>query len=110
MPYLVDSDWVIPYLHGDSDAVRLLEQLAPQGIGISIIGYMEAYDGLAREPRFLGDVGDRRAAETETLRAGEYRVEDARARWVFRGRVFDLVKRRVLHGDVTLERKVSHCQ
>src|SRR2546423_1474512 len=50
MPYLVDSDWVIPYLHGDSDAVRHLEQLAPQGIGISIITYLEVYDGLAREP------------------------------------------------------------
>ena len=50
MPYLIDSDRVIPYLHGDPDAVQLLEQLAPQGIGISIITYMEVYDGLAREP------------------------------------------------------------
>ena len=45
MPYLKDSDWVINFLVQDSDALQLVEQLveqlAQEGIAISIITYME---------------------------------------------------------------------
>jgi predicted nucleic acid-binding protein len=48
MAYLVDSDWLIDYLEGDPPAVRLLERLADSGLAISIITYMEAYQGVLR--------------------------------------------------------------
>jgi predicted nucleic acid-binding protein len=48
MAYLVDSDWLIDYLAGEPPAVRLLERLADSGLAISIITYMEAYQGVLR--------------------------------------------------------------
>lgn len=50
MPYLVDSDWVIDYLAGVPEALDLLERLAGNGIAISIITYMEVYQGVERSP------------------------------------------------------------
>ncbi len=50
MPYLIDSNWVIPYLDGDPTALQLLQQLAPDGIAISIITYLEIYHGVLRAP------------------------------------------------------------
>lgn len=46
MAYLVDSDWVIDHLAGNPDARDLLDSLASEGIAVSIITYMEAYEGL----------------------------------------------------------------
>lgn len=51
MRYLVDSDWVIDYLEGEPEALELLLRLADGGIAISIITYMEVYQGVARSPR-----------------------------------------------------------
>ena len=48
MAYLVDSDWLIDYLEGTPEALRLLEEIAEPGLAISIITYMEAYQGLLR--------------------------------------------------------------
>ncbi|HEV8574100.1 MAG TPA: type II toxin-antitoxin system VapC family toxin [Dehalococcoidia bacterium] len=48
MPYLVDTDWLIDYLEGSPPAVRLLERLADSGLAISIVTYMEAYQGVFR--------------------------------------------------------------
>jgi predicted nucleic acid-binding protein len=48
MAYLVDSDWLIDFLAGEPPAVRLLERLADTGLAISIITYMEAYQGVLR--------------------------------------------------------------
>jgi tRNA(fMet)-specific endonuclease VapC len=45
MRYLVDTDWVVDVLHGQSGATQTLLELAPQGIGISIISYGELYEG-----------------------------------------------------------------
>ena len=50
MPYLIDTDWIIEYLVDDPAAVALLNSLIPQGIGISIITYMELYEGTLRSP------------------------------------------------------------
>ena len=36
MPYLIDSDWVIDFLAQESEALQLIEQLAQEGIAISI--------------------------------------------------------------------------
>jgi tRNA(fMet)-specific endonuclease VapC len=48
MPYLVDSDWVIDHLANVPAAADLLVRLARDGIAISIITYMEAYQGVLR--------------------------------------------------------------
>ena len=48
MPYLIDSDWVIDFLAQESKALQLLEQLAQEGIAISIVTYMEVYQGVLR--------------------------------------------------------------
>ena len=48
MPYLVDTDWVIDHLANVPEAVQLLDRLAPEGIAISIITYMEVYQGVLR--------------------------------------------------------------
>lgn len=50
MPYLVDSNLVIDHLENVPEASQLLEQLAEEGIAISIITYMEAFQGVERSP------------------------------------------------------------
>src|SRR5438105_8300641 len=50
MPYLIDSDVVIDHLADVAAATTLLEQLAAEGIAVSIITYMEAYQGVLRSP------------------------------------------------------------
>src|SRR5436309_9837934 len=50
MPYLIDTDLVIDHLANVTEANQLLEQLAPEGIAISMITYMEAYQGVVRSP------------------------------------------------------------
>jgi tRNA(fMet)-specific endonuclease VapC len=50
MPYLIDTDLVIDHLANIPQAHQLLDTLAPEGIAISIITYMEAYQGVVRSP------------------------------------------------------------
>lgn len=50
MPYLIDSDVVIDHLADVPAATTLLGQLAAEGIAVSIITYMEAYQGVLRSP------------------------------------------------------------
>jgi len=50
MPYLIDSDVVIDHLADVTDATILLEHLATEVIAVSIITYMEAYQGMLRSP------------------------------------------------------------
>lgn len=50
--YLIDTDWVIDVLHDDANAKRVLLQLAPEGLAISLVTYAELYEGAfyARNP------------------------------------------------------------
>jgi tRNA(fMet)-specific endonuclease VapC len=48
MPFLIDTDVVIDHLATVTETNQLLEKLAPEGIAISIITYMEAYQGVIR--------------------------------------------------------------
>ncbi len=48
MPYLIDSDYVIQYLDQRPLVVQLINSLAPAGMWISIITYMEVYQGIQR--------------------------------------------------------------
>lgn len=48
MRYLIDSDWFIDYLDGVPDAVALIQSLTRDGFSISIITYIEVYQGAYR--------------------------------------------------------------
>ena len=46
MRYLVDTDWVIDYLHRREPVVIRLIFFATQGIGLSIVSLAELYEGV----------------------------------------------------------------
>ena len=48
MPYLIDSDWLVDYLGNDPAAIALIDPLIPDGVAVSIVTYMEAYQGTLR--------------------------------------------------------------
>jgi len=48
MPYLLDSDQCIYALSGRADAVELVDRLLTDGCAISVITYMEIYQGIVR--------------------------------------------------------------
>jgi len=48
MAYLVDTDSLIDMYSDQQVALELLERLAASGIAISIISYMEVYEGILR--------------------------------------------------------------
>jgi predicted nucleic acid-binding protein len=45
MPYLLDADWAIQALVGRQPATTTIDQLLPQGIGISWVTVAEIYEG-----------------------------------------------------------------
>jgi hypothetical protein len=52
MKYLIDIDWVINHLKGEKRVVRKLEELAPEGMAMSVISLAEIYEGVyySRDP------------------------------------------------------------
>ena len=46
MKYLVDTDWIIDHFRGVELITRKLEDIAPQGVAISIISLAEIYEGI----------------------------------------------------------------
>ena len=56
--YLVDTDWVIHYLHGHTVIVERLDELQLQGLVLSIVSLAELYEGVyySRDPE--GDERD----------------------------------------------------
>lgn len=46
MSYLVDTDWIVDFLKGQTGTVQILSQLAPEGLAISLITYGEIYEGI----------------------------------------------------------------
>ena len=44
----MDTDWAIDYLHRADRTVRRLEELLPDGVGLSVVSLAELYEGLAR--------------------------------------------------------------
>jgi tRNA(fMet)-specific endonuclease VapC len=55
---LIDTDWVIHYLHVHPGIVARLDELQPQGLALSIISLAELYEGVyySRDPE--GDEQD----------------------------------------------------
>jgi tRNA(fMet)-specific endonuclease VapC len=56
--YLIDTDWVIHYLHAHAGIVARLDELQPQGLALSIISLAELSEGVfySRDPE--GDEQD----------------------------------------------------
>jgi tRNA(fMet)-specific endonuclease VapC len=50
MPYLLDSDILIYYTNGVSSTHALITRLAPDGIAVSVVSYMETQQGISRSP------------------------------------------------------------
>ena len=52
MPFLVDTDWIIHSLRGRSDITTKLEEIAVEGLAISIASVAELYEGIyySRDP------------------------------------------------------------
>jgi tRNA(fMet)-specific endonuclease VapC len=48
MAYLIDSDWVIDYLEEVPAAVQLIRPMIAVGVSISIVSYIEVYQGVYR--------------------------------------------------------------
>jgi len=46
MKYLIDTDWVIDHIQGVPTAIDLISSLVPDGIAISIITFLEIYEGI----------------------------------------------------------------
>jgi predicted nucleic acid-binding protein len=67
MPYLIDSNLVIDHLADVPEASQLLEDLAEEGIAISIITYMEAFQGVVRSPHPEEAQGKLQAFATSVL-------------------------------------------
>lgn len=49
MEYLIDSDVLTSFLAGQQEAVTTVQNLLPAGVAISIVTYMETYQGNFRE-------------------------------------------------------------
>ena len=46
LEYLVDTDWVIHYLNGQSQIVARLDALKESGLALSVISLAELYEGV----------------------------------------------------------------
>ncbi len=46
MTYLIDTDWIIDHLNHIEHVTRRLEELAPEGLALSIISLTELYEGV----------------------------------------------------------------
>jgi predicted nucleic acid-binding protein len=57
---LIDTDWAIHYLNGNPGIVSRLEELHPQGIGISVISVAELYEGVLYSKDPVGNEEDLR--------------------------------------------------
>ncbi len=57
MSYLIDSDVLIDYLEESVAAVRLVDDLRPDGIAMGVVTYMEVFQGTISGPvsRILSD-------------------------------------------------------
>lgn len=113
MGYLIDSDWVIDHLANNDEANRLLSGLSESGIAISIITYIEIYQGVLRSPT-PKEAGRKLEAFVETVsilsispavarRCAHIRETLGKQRKEFRRRAFDLlIAATALEHDLTL--------
>ena len=46
LSYLIDTDWIIDHFNEVERITRKLEELAPEGLAVSIISLAELYEGI----------------------------------------------------------------
>ena len=46
MKFLIDSDWSIQCLHGVESVIHRVDELSPEGIGLSLVSLAELYEGI----------------------------------------------------------------
>ena len=113
MGYLIDTDWVVDHLVGDEEANRLLSRLSEEGIAISIITYIEIYQGVLRSPTpqeaerklqaFIDTVSVLSISPAVARRCAHIRETLRKQRKEFRRRAFDLlIAATALEHDLTL--------
>ena len=113
MGYLIDSDWVVDHLAGDEEANRLLSGLSDEGIVISIITYIEIYQGVLRSPTpkdaeqklqaFVDTISILSITPAVARRCAHIRETLRKQRKEFRRRAFDLlIAATALEYDLTL--------
>ena len=51
MPFLIDSDVVISYLAGELPVKDFVNGLAPSGVAISVVSFMEVLEGILAGPK-----------------------------------------------------------
>ncbi|HVC82759.1 MAG TPA: type II toxin-antitoxin system VapC family toxin [Chloroflexota bacterium] len=101
MKYLIDTDWVIDHIQGDSTATALIASLTPDGIAISIITFLEIYEGIytSADPKqterlvrvFIQTVPVLPLSRTVAKRTALVRSELRRKGRSVRQRAFDIV-------------------
>src|SRR5919199_3176277 len=113
MGYLIDTDWVVDHLAGDEEANRLLSRLSEEGIAISIITYIEIYQGVLRSPTpkeaeqklqaFIDTVSVLSISPAVARRCAPIRETLRKQGKEFRRRAFDLlIAATALEHDLTL--------
>jgi tRNA(fMet)-specific endonuclease VapC len=113
MIYLIDTDVVIDHLNADPATVQLLEPLTVAGIAISIVGFMETYQGIFRNPNpaavqeefddFLDGVPVIPLAEDIARRCAQLREDLKQQGKRVRSRALDLITAATaLHYNLTL--------
>ena len=46
MRFLIDTDWSIQCLHGVESVIHRVDELSPEGIGLSVVSLAELYEGV----------------------------------------------------------------
>jgi predicted nucleic acid-binding protein len=101
MKYLIDTDWVIDHIQGNPAATALISSLTPDGIAISIITFLEIYEGIytSADPKrterlvrvFIQTVPVLPLNRTVAKRTALVRAELRRKGRAVRQRAFDIV-------------------
>jgi predicted nucleic acid-binding protein len=101
MKYLIDTDWLIDYLYGNPQALQVFSTLAPDGLAISIITYLEIYEGinLSRDPvraerafrQLLRDVQVLPVSRTVAKQVAQIRATLRRSKAPMNHRALDLI-------------------
>lgn len=98
--YLIDTDWIIDHFNKIEKVTRKLEELAPQGLALSIVSLAELYEGIyySRDPVLSEEALKRFLAPNLVILGIDERIyrifgkERGRLRW--QGRIigdFDLL-------------------
>lgn len=101
MSYLLDSDTVVDYLFSQPAVRSLLAQLAPEGLAISIVTYLELYHGVytSKDPKqaerglraFLTTVTTLPLTRRVALRTARIRADLQQRGLPFKHRAIDLM-------------------